>query len=139
HIPTPLYGNLSFTHNHNTAGDIGRSVGGNSHIGTHTHGTVGFHGSSASITPGSGVFTRASADMCIPGYGNTGTHGHGAPDMFVYDDQNTSILLPDIPVAPLELPHIPNVQPHIPTVQPPLSLPSEDLIPPNNEPSLRRS
>uniref|UniRef100_A0A0V0GLB6 Putative ovule protein n=1 Tax=Solanum chacoense TaxID=4108 RepID=A0A0V0GLB6_SOLCH len=76
-MPVPLYGNLSFTHNHNAAGDIGRSVGGNSHIGTHTHGTAGFHGSSASTTPGSGVFTRAYADMCIPGYGNTGTHGHG--------------------------------------------------------------
>uniref|UniRef100_M1DIM4 AT-hook motif nuclear-localized protein n=1 Tax=Solanum tuberosum TaxID=4113 RepID=M1DIM4_SOLTU len=52
--------------------------------------------------------------------------------------ENTSILLPDIPAAPLELPHIPTVQPHIPTVQPLLSLPSEDLIPPTNEPSLKR-
>ncbi|KAH0675659.1 hypothetical protein KY285_023460 [Solanum tuberosum] len=77
HIPAPLYGNLSFTHNHNAADDVGRSVGGNSHIGTHTHGTVGFHGSSASRIPGFGVFTQASADMCIPGFGNTGTHGHG--------------------------------------------------------------
>uniref|UniRef100_A0A3Q7G191 Reverse transcriptase Ty1/copia-type domain-containing protein n=1 Tax=Solanum lycopersicum TaxID=4081 RepID=A0A3Q7G191_SOLLC len=65
----PYYGNLSFSHNHNPASDINRSVGDNSHMGAHNHGHIGFHGSHAS---GSSRF-NVTADMCTHGCGNTGT------------------------------------------------------------------
>ncbi|KAG5605232.1 hypothetical protein H5410_026724 [Solanum commersonii] len=174
HFPKPRYKNPNAFCDHcKTNGDVGRFVGGNSHIRTHTHGTVGFHRSSVSRIPGFGVFTQASEDMCIPGYGNVGTHGHGVdginmaftgdvifredeypfkynltefpetslinpPEMFVYDDQHTPILLPAMPATPSVIGVTPEL-PLTPTAQAPLSLPSEVTIPTNNEPSPRRS
>ncbi|KAK6789340.1 hypothetical protein RDI58_013139 [Solanum bulbocastanum] len=76
--------------------DAGRFVGGNSYRGTHTHSTVGFHRSSASRIPGFGVFTQASADMYILGYGNTGTHGLTPIDVALVglslDDESITVL-----------------------------------------------
>ena len=69
----PSYGNLSFSHNHNPAGEIHRSVGGNGHtrVGAHTHGHVGLHGSHN--CSGSNI----TADMCAHGCGSTGSYSHG--------------------------------------------------------------
>ena len=63
----PSYGKLSFSHNHNPAGEIHRSVGGNGHtgVGAHTHGHVGLHGSHNSS--GSNII----AYMCAHGCGST--------------------------------------------------------------------